>query len=422
MGFSADSRVDLLAGLVIGAAPAPGAKPDNPFLFQRFVVPPSSVTRFLLSDRGLSIAAQEDDPQRGRDLEAMGEPVPGNRSTRASIPPEPMFSEPEVIFGRKLKRFCQPRYPHGTADTSGCGCGRQWHRLQLEPALNARLQDEESVDFIYDGVGVGADLIVAGATDFRDSFSGLSAYYVHRAATGCAPTFEGVLPNLVGLNGEAVSADGNPVVAADPVRAAFFIADQPSGIDCVFGHHGDRTLSTTRANLLSAVTCPAGTHNAAQAASCWPQRVLVNPLPNPMASYEQENPSMAVDQRASGVGAGDIYLTATEFDFNSRVSRSWLVACKNNLGVCSAPTFITGFDLSTTFTNVQVRPDGGSLSPILHKPTSVTRSTSSSFPASPPERRSPRDARRRFWYFTKLSRWPALWPGNLKDPLQPQAR
>ena len=47
---------------------------------------------------------------------------------------------------------------------------------------------------------------------------------------------------------------------------------------------------------------------------------------------------MAVDQRAAGVGAGDIYLTATEFDFNSNVSRSWLAACKNNLSVCSAPT------------------------------------------------------------------------------------
>ena len=78
-----------------------------------------------------------------------------------------------------------------------------------------------------------------------------------------------------------------------------------------------------------------------------------------MENLEQENPSITVDQRAVGLGAGDIYLTATEFDFNSRVSRSWLVACKNNLSVCSAPIYVSGFDLNTTFTNVQVRPDGG---------------------------------------------------------------
>jgi hypothetical protein len=334
--------------------------PNNPPLFQRFVAPPSGVTRFLLSDSGLRMLRKRMTPAAIAILTAMGEPVPKDPIRPVLIiPPQILFAEPQVMIGQEMQLASPDQAIVALpAIPAVSGCGADGTVFNLEPPANARMQNGESVDFIYNGVGVGADLVVAGASDFRDSFSGLSGYYVHRATTGCAPTFEGALPNLVGLSGEAVSADGNPVVAADPARAAFFIADQHLGSNGSSGTTAIGLFRTTSASLLSAATCPGGTHNAAQAASCWPQRVLVNPLPNPMGGYQQEMPSLAVDQRAAGVGAGDLYLTATEFDFNSNTSRSWLVACKNNLSVCSAPTFITGYDLNTTFTNVQVRPDG----------------------------------------------------------------
>jgi hypothetical protein len=181
---------------------------------------------------------------------------------------------------------------------------------------------------------------------------------VHRAATGCLADFEGVLPNLVGLGGEDVSANGNAAVAADPARGAFFIADQHLGANATSGTTAIGLFRTTQTTLLSTVACPAGTQGAAQAANCWPQRVLVNPLPDPMNQYEQEYPSVIVDQRATGVGAGDVYVTGTEFDSNASTSRTWMVACRNNLSLCSAPVLVSGSDSDTALSNVQVRPDG----------------------------------------------------------------
>src|SRR5262249_52454513 len=162
-----------------------------------------------------------------------------NVGPRLIIPSQPMFSEPPVMFSAHTQSSAAARSQLAIPETPVVsGCGPNGTVFNLEPALNARLQDEESVDFLYDGVAPGADLIVAGADDFGDTFDGVSAYYGNRLGAGCLPTFEGVLPNLVGLHGEAVSAEGGPMVAADPARSAFFIADQHLGANNTSGTTG----------------------------------------------------------------------------------------------------------------------------------------------------------------------------------------
>lgn len=159
------------------------------------------------------------------------------------------------------------------------------------------------------------------------------------------------------------------MVAADPARGAFFIADEHLGSNASGGTTAIGLFRTTKTNLLSTVVCPSGTHSSAQAAACWPARTLVNPLPSPMTDFQQEFPSLAVDQRASGTGAGDVYVTGTEFDAKAEISRTWLVACKNNLSLCSAPVFISGTDSDTALSDVQVRPDGGITVTFISIPT-----------------------------------------------------
>jgi hypothetical protein len=336
--------------------------PDNPPLFQRFLAPPSGVTRFLLSEPGLRLVRKARTPAAIAVLKALGEPLPPTSQYPAVIPPEGLFSEPELEMSSTVEQqmagVSEPLITQMPQAPVVSGCGVDGTVFNLEPAANAAAQNGESTDFIYNGVAPGVDLIVGTANDFRDSFSGITGYYVHRASTGCLANFEGVPPNLVGLGGEAVSANGNPAVTADPAHGAFFIADQHEGANATSGTTAIGLFRTSRANLLSAAVCAAGTQSPAQAAACWPQRVLVNPLPSPMSQYEQEYPSVIVDQRTTGLGAGDVYVTGTEFDSNANTSRTWLVACKNNLSLCSAPVLVSGSDPDTAFSNVQVRPDG----------------------------------------------------------------
>jgi hypothetical protein len=47
------------------------------------------------------------------------------------------------------------------------GCGANGTVFNLEPAADAAPQNNSSVDFLYNGVAAGADLVVAGANDLR---------------------------------------------------------------------------------------------------------------------------------------------------------------------------------------------------------------------------------------------------------------
>ena len=340
----------------IAQAPPVIRNSNNPPLFQSFAAPVSGSTRFLLSEHGLSLLRHSNSPVAVAVLKALGEPLPATSDYPAPIPPQ---SEP-VIESEAAWPPASTAEPVTASPQNVLlnGCGINGTVFNLEPAVNAAPQGGESLDFIYNGGTAGADLVVASANDFR---SGIvrTFYYTHRTSTGCSPAFEGALPDLMGLSGEADSGDGGAVVAADPARGAFFIADQHLGSNNIGGTTAIGVFRTTSANLVSTAVCPSGTHTSAQAAACWPARRLINPLPKPMIQFSQEFPSLAVDSRTAGLGAGDVYITGTEFDAGEDTSRTWLVACTNNLGLCSSPVFISGSDSNTLFSDVHVRPDGG---------------------------------------------------------------
>ncbi len=346
--------------------PAPGGRgPVNPAPFQKFKAPVSGPVRFILSEKGKQLAQQTSNPGARALLQAAGVEVPQTPPPRPSpqaVPqaapqaaPSPGLQPPPVGRGGVIPN--DPGVvPANCAATSGCV-------FNLETATVPLPQNEESMDFIRNGVATGTDLIVGGANDYRGflgSFSGATGYYVNKAlqTAGAAllPQFEGALPLVLDpLGAGNLAGGGEPVVAADPARNMFFMADLRFDSSTT----GIGLFSTTRANLLNTAVCPNGTHTAAQAATCWPKGLVVNPLPSfSSQAYFQDKPHIAVDERATGTGAGNVYVAGVEFDFFNFFSRVWLVSCNNALTACSSPVIISGGDTATQFPHIAVRPDG----------------------------------------------------------------
>ena len=236
------------------------------------------------------------------------------------------------------------------AGTSPCNT-KGGVRFNLEPRANAVFQNGPQADFILNGAGPGDDLIVQTANDWRGAFASptwdnsISGYYVHSSNTAdCSVQFEGGLPNLVGTLGQ-----GNSVVTADSVRNAFFVATDTCGNGC----GGFIVYRASAADLLNPIICPPGTQLQAQAVSCWEQ--------TPPAYLDQNsgNPiielGMGVDERATGTGAGDVYVAYSDINL-------YLTACTNSSLSCSSPvtlfTFNENNSNSNQFPSVQVRPDG----------------------------------------------------------------
>jgi hypothetical protein len=236
------------------------------------------------------------------------------------------------------------------------GCGTSFGtRFNLEPRTNARPQNTTTIDVLRNRAAAGVDLVVGGATDYRgfgpveDSMTG---YYVSRDAD-CVPEFEGRLPPLP----DPLEADdtlfgkGAPVAAADLARDALFMADVRSDSSS----SGIGLFRTTAATLLNPTACPNGTHTQAQAATCWPTKRMVLSDASFARVYE---PHLAVDERASGTGAGDVYSAASIF-FTSGNEGLALVACTNTLAACSAPLGIYGTPAHPVIkAHVAIRPDG----------------------------------------------------------------
>ena len=231
-------------------------------------------------------------------------------------------------------------------------CTPNGNRFDLEPLTNAAFygQYNEAVAVIPNRGGHGSDVVVGGAMDERfmnpaieyDGFYSPS-YYVQRDNSNCAPDFEGGMPILGGF-----VPIGTPVPAADPAHDAFFIAtinitDQDFGVGIV---------KSTVANLLNAANCPSGTQQ--NSATCWPIAGIANE-----STSNVQNPSIAVDQRTSGTGAGDVYVAATTYISGTVNTQITLSACANSNLLCSAPVVTSGTDNSPLYSSVQVRPDGG---------------------------------------------------------------
>jgi hypothetical protein len=249
----------------------------------------------------------------------------------------------------------QPDIQPQDAGTVSSACGASYGtRFNLEPRVNALPQHTESVDFLRNRVAAGVDLVVGAATDHRDlaGVASRSGYYVNRDAD-CAPEFEGGLPRLTASSSEVLDGFGKPVVAADPARGAIFTADlRDSSSDESASAVAIGLFRTPAATLLNATACPDGTHTAAQSLTCWPTRRLAR-----TGFPVLRGPHLAVDERASGPGAGNVYLVFADFQFEFD-TRLLLVACTNSLATCTAPVTIDFTHVFVGGGHVAVRPDG----------------------------------------------------------------
>jgi len=241
------------------------------------------------------------------------------------------------------------------AGTASCS-GPNGNKFNLEPRPDALNQTARSVAILLNGAGSGTDLVVGTAIDARGLAGTLESedgFYIQRSNDNCAADSEGGLP-AIATSVETFSPFGAPVVAADPVRNTFFVADLRLGSmnDSAVG-----VVRTTAANLLSTTACPSGTQT--NSATCWPIGNVVNDVPINFILFD---PYVAVDPRANGAGtgAGDVYLVGTVQDNNNfPPTRSiFLAACANRQLSCCSSAIPSGSDTVADFPWVQVRPDG----------------------------------------------------------------
>jgi hypothetical protein len=338
------------------------ASPDyNPPPFQRNAVSPSGPVLFLLSPQGKRMAARH--PNVAGLMKSWGMNLP-------SPPP------PTELLRTSLPAVSLP--PKRPCDAAAGAL------FNLEPTGGAPElgiavpQNEESVDYIPSGGQSGADLVIEGANDYRGIFDsavstngapppnawGFSAtgYYVHRAGNDCAPSFEGGLPHVVfSPTSENLYGFGDPVIAADATRNRLYAADLRLGGTAT----GIGLFASTADTLNDVSKCPNGTHLTdgngldTTASLCWPSKALLNA--QPAAQNFSDKPHMRVDERASGIGAGNVYVTFTNFNLAHGTSSIGVIACPATFSSgasCSPPITISGADPQTQFSHISIRPDG----------------------------------------------------------------
>ena len=324
----------------------------KPKLSGKSLHPRGGLIGFLMSPRGRGILRASRSPLAKALRQRLGE----DEEPQTSAALESLAPVVQDLQGEAN----EPRVDSSAAASTGCG-QTSGTRFNLEPRTppGALPQNGTAIDFLP-GAGLGgADLVVGGANDFRGSFNGLgnslTGYYVHRNgadANPCAPDFEGGLPQITDPGtGEALFGGGDPAVEADPARSAFFMADSRLGSEV----SSIGVFRTTAAKLNSPTACPEGTHNAANAQTCWPNRIEVNPV---QGGDVDTLPSLAVDERkiGSGRGAGDIYIAATiATPLND--SFIFLTTCRNDLSACSPARIVSGADKRADASHVRIRPD-----------------------------------------------------------------
>ncbi len=318
-------------------------KHQVPEAFRRFRVPPSAQLRFLASEEGRAFLNLTGNPLGKVAQQAFGLPA------KTTIVPHAWMESGAADKSE-------------AADPGATGCNTATGaRFNLEPRANAVPQNQPSADFLYNRLGLNQDLIVQAANDWRGNLGttvpwdqSVSGYYVHRsAAADCSVQFEGGLPSFT-AQGNTEMGIGNGVVAADPARDAFYMADVRFGSGSTGGVGLFRAAAST---LLNATACASGTHSESQSASCWMATPPVLLFAQPVFDSVSDLPSIAVDQRAGGTGAGNVYVAVEQFDFNTSSSGIQLVACSPGLS-CGTAVSVSGSNAATAFPYVQVRQDG----------------------------------------------------------------
>ena len=341
----------------------------GPTALQKAVVAPSNSLQFLTSDTGKKIAAGF--PPLAGYLAAMGinvRPADGATTKGAHSVAQ---ANPAVLFAADAP-----------CDAPGGGL------FNLEPVTGSPEihlpvpQLANAVDTIPGAGLLGADLVIATGDDYRGVFdqirngggAGLqqlpdawgftiSGYYVHRAGSDCSATFEGALPHIPYRPTGDVLYGYDPAVVTDSTR------DRVYAVDVRFAAtvNGLGLFATTAANLNDPAHCANGTHltdsNGLDTAAslCWPRAAVLNPQRNMGQSTFSDKPHVAVDLRPSGIGAGDVYVSWTNFDIFQGIAYIQLIACPHaftSRRSCSEPITISGNDPHTQYSRVAVRPDG----------------------------------------------------------------
>jgi hypothetical protein len=313
-----------------------------PAAFRGFRVPPSGPMRFLASEQGRSFLQAVGHPIAPYAIQAFGQP------SKTAVVPDSWYREFEV--GQPFQ-----------AVVGAATCNRiAGSRFNLEPRANAVPQNQANADFLPNRIGTGEDLIVQAANDWRGNLKppaqwdqSVSGYYVHRWSGGCGVQFEGGLPAFT-FQGNTELGVGETVVAADPARDAFFMADVR------FATTGGVGLFRAPASaLLNPTQCANGTHTQTQAKSCWASTPPVLLFAQPSFDSVADVPQIAVDERATGAGAGagDVYAVDAEFNFSAQTTTVFLAACTNSL-TCSQPVLLSGSSVAAGGPYVRVRTDG----------------------------------------------------------------
>jgi len=304
---------------------------QSPLLNHKLQATHKPTDRFLTSEEGRAL------------MQVSGSPISKSLNERFGEPSQAALDEARArwteISAQRAQIGSEPARESVPCNNNGGA------RFNLEPRTNAVFQDGASADFILNGAGSGADLIVQTANDWRGAYpssgwdNSMSGYYVHTSSTAdCSVQFEGGLPNF---SGQGI---GQSVVVADSTRKAFFLADDryPAGIGL---------FRASAADLLNPKICPPGTHQQKQSDSCWMQTPPVLLDSNSEDFYDEIG--IAVDERSTGPGAGDVYV------LDSDLGNLYITACTNSSLNCSPlltlKTFVSN---SNEFPFVQVRSDG----------------------------------------------------------------
>jgi hypothetical protein len=163
----------------------------------------------------------------------------------------------------------------------------------------------------------------------------------------------------------SAGTDHIPVVAADPSRDAIFAAAHNNATEG--GFNGVAVMRSSSATLLNHAACPDGTHTPEQTRRCWPTRraLFEGICTEAGCSGFAEGVMLAVDERASGGGAGNVYVGTKGFRFvgpEVLLQGLFLQACTNDLQLCSPELVISDDAKEDPFAfrslRMTVRPDG----------------------------------------------------------------
>ncbi|MGA9472134.1 MAG: hypothetical protein WBV36_06705 [Terriglobales bacterium] len=245
------------------------------------------------------------------------------------------------------------------AQAAGSPCNSPNGSLfNLEPRPNAVVQVARSIATLPNPAG-NNNLVVAVGADARGLVPPPSpiisedAFYVERTGSDCTPDFEGGLPSILTPENQLfIPITGSPSVIADPARDQFYIVDLD--LTQAPDENGIGIYRTTSANLNSTSACPSGTEFGT--APCF-TTVAVTNITGLNAFLD--NPSIAVDPRTTGVGAGDLYTVVTQRNSDNTSFHISLTACTNGLNCGNSISISAKADMQADFAWVQVRPDGG---------------------------------------------------------------